>query len=159
MWVGSLVRLLEPLGIDGMRITSTYELGPDEVSHHPAPGRNYMETLAGAGAWNATPTDLVTILEAVNPVTGGVKILTPPSMAALRSRIPTGVEPSGYGLGVMNLGGGAWGHTGTIENTHAMALVQPDGITWAVTVAGNSPSDSGALRGIVQAALRAAFPT
>ena len=30
--------LLEPLGIEGMRMTSTYELGPDEVSHHPRPG-------------------------------------------------------------------------------------------------------------------------
>jgi D-alanyl-D-alanine carboxypeptidase len=144
--------LLAPLGIDGMRITSTYEVGPDEVSHHPALGRNYMETLAGAGAWNATPFDLVTILDAVDPKTVGIKALTPESMAILRHRVPTGGEPSGYGLGVINYGGGAWGHTGTIENTRAMVLVQPNGVTWAVTVSGNSPGDSDSLRGIVQSA-------
>lgn len=150
--------VLEPLGIDGMRITSTYELGPDEVSHHPVPGRNYMETLAGAGAWNATPAELVTILDAIDPKTVGIKALTPESMQILRHRIPTGGEPSGYGLGVINYGGGSWGHTGTIENTRAMALVQADGVTWAVTVSGNSPGDSDALRGIVQGSLAAAFP-
>jgi D-alanyl-D-alanine carboxypeptidase len=150
--------LLEPLGIDGMRITSTYEIGPDEVSHHPRAGRNYMETLAGAGAWNATPSDLVTILNAVDPKTPGLKALTPESMAMLRYRVPVAGRPTGYGLGVINYGGDAWGHTGTIENTHAMALVQPDGVTWAVTVAGNTPSESEALRGVVQSALAAAFP-
>lgn len=150
--------LLEPLGIDGMRITSTYEIGPDEVSHHPRAGRNYMETLAGAGAWNATPSDLVTILNAVDPKTPGLKALTPDSMAMLRYRVPVAGPPSGYGLGIINYGGDAWGHTGTIENTHAMVLVQPDGVTWAVTVSGNTPSESEALRGVVQGALAAAFP-
>lgn len=150
--------LLEPLGIEGMRVTSTYEIGPDEVSHHPRAGRNYMETLAGAGAWNATPSDLVTILNAVDPKTSGLKALTPESMAMLRYRVPTAGPPSGYGLGIINYGGDAWGHTGTIENTHAMVLVQPDGVTWAVTVSGNTPSESEALRGLVQGALAAAFP-
>jgi D-alanyl-D-alanine carboxypeptidase len=150
--------LLEPLGIDGMRMTSTYEIGPDEVSHHPRAGRNYMETLAGAGAWNATPSDLVTILNAVDPKTPGLKALTPESMAMLRYRVPVVGPPSGYGLGIINYGGDAWGHTGTIENTHAMVLVQPDGVTWAVTVSGNTPSESEALRGVVQGALAAAFP-
>lgn len=150
--------LLEPLGIDGMRITSTYEIGPDEVSHHPRAGRNYMETLAGAGAWNATPSDLVTILNAVDPKTPGLKVLTPDSMAMLRYRVPVAGPPSGYGLGIINYGGDAWGHTGTIENTHAMVLVQPDRVTWAVTVSGNTPSESEALRGGVQGALAAAFP-
>ena len=134
------------------------EIGPDEVSHHPRAGRNYMETLAGAGAWNATPSDLVTILNAVDPKTPGLKALTPESMAMLRYRVPVAGPPAGYGLGIINYGGDAWGHTGTIENTHAMVLVQPDGVTWAVTVSGNTPSESEALRGVVQGALAAAFP-
>jgi D-alanyl-D-alanine carboxypeptidase len=150
--------VLEPLGIDGMRITSTYEIGPDEVSHHPVPGRNYMETLAGAGAWNATPSDIVRLLDAIDPKTDGLKALTPQSMAIMRYRVPVDAPPSGYGLGIVNYGGDAWGHTGTIENAHSMALVQPDGVTWAVTVSGNSPSESEALRGIVRSALAAAFP-
>jgi D-alanyl-D-alanine carboxypeptidase len=150
--------LFEPLGIEGMRMTSTYELGPDEVSHFPRPGRLYMEALGGAGAWNATPADLVAIANSIDPKTPGWKALSPEMMTAMRSRLPTGGEPSGYGLGLINYGGGTFGHTGTIENTHAMVLVQPDGVTWAVTVSGNSPSESESLRGIVQGALRATFP-
>ena len=150
--------LLVPLGLDGMRMTSTYEIGPDEVSHHSRPGRFFMEALGGAGAWNATPSDLVAIVNAIDPKTPGWKALSPPMMTAMRSRVPTGAEPSGYGLGLINYGGGAFGHTGTIENTHAMVLVQPDGVTWAVTVAGNTPSESESLRGVVQSSLAAAFP-
>src|SRR5690606_28181899 len=77
-------RLLEPLGIDGMRFTSTYELGPDEVAHHPSPNRNFMETLGAAGAWNATPTDLVRILNAIDPNTPGWKAVSLESMAAMQ---------------------------------------------------------------------------
>ena len=150
--------LLDPLGLDGMRMTSTYEVGPDEVSHHPRPGRFFMEALGGAGAWNATPSDLVTIINSIDPKTPGWKALSPQMMTAMRYRVPTGAEPSGYGLGLINYGGGTFGHTGTIENTHAMVLVQPDGVTWAVTVSGNTPGESESLRGVVQSSLAAAFP-
>jgi D-alanyl-D-alanine carboxypeptidase len=150
-------RLLTPLGISGMRMAGTYELGPDEVSHHPTPGRNFMEALGAAGAWNATPTDLVRILDSIDPDTAGWKALSPDGMAAMRHRVPTGLPPSGYGLGIINYDGDAWGHTGTIQNTHAMLLRQPDGVTWAVTVSGEYPSDSNQLRGIMRSALASAF--
>ena len=150
-------RLLTPLGVSGMRMTSTYELGPDEVSHSPTPNRNFMETLAAAGAWNATPTDLVTIVNSVDPTTPGWKALTEESMRALRYRVPNALPPAGYGLGVINYPGDAWGHTGTIQNSHSMVLVQPDGVTWAITVSGNTPSESGNLRGVVRSALTTAF--
>jgi hypothetical protein len=39
-----------------------------------------------------------------------------------------------------------------------MVLVQPDGVTWAVTVAGETPSNTPSLRNIVRAALAAGFP-
>jgi Beta-lactamase class C and other penicillin binding proteins len=150
-------RLLTPLGISGMRMTSTYDLGPDEVSHHPTPNRNFMETLGAAGAWNATPADLVTIANSIDPTTPGWKALSEASMRAMRSRLPTGLPPSGYGLGVINYPGDAWGHTGTIQNAHSMLLVQPDGVTWAITVSGTYPSESGNLRGIFRSALTSAF--
>lgn len=150
-------RLLTPLGIAGMRMTSTYELGPDEVSHHPTPGRNFMETLGAAGAWNATPTDVVTILNSVDPTTPGWKALSEASMRAMRSRVPVEGEPSGYGLGIINYGGGAWGHTGTIQNANSMVLVQPDGVTWAITVSGEYIGDSDDLRSVFRSALAAAF--
>ncbi len=151
-------QLLTPLGIEGMRLTSTYELGPDEVSHDPSPNRNFMEALGAAGAWNATPGNLITILNSVDPGTSGWKALSPDTMAAMRFRVPTGLPPAGYGLGVINYDGDAWGHTGTLQNTHAMVLVQPDGLTWALTVSGDYPSNTGQLRSIVRQALADAFP-
>ena len=151
-------RLLTPLGIGGMRMSSTYDLGPDEVSHHPTPNRNFMETLGAAGAWNATPTDLVTILNSIDHSTPGWKSLSPELAEAMRYRVPNGQPPAGYGLGLINYTEG-FGHTGTIQNTHAMVLVQPDGVTWAVTVSGEYPSDTPQLRNIVRNALVAGFAT
>lgn len=150
-------RLLTPLGISGMRMPTTYDLGPDEVSHHPSPGRNFMETLGAAGSWNATPAHLVTILNAIDPTTPGWKALSEESMRAMRHRVPDALPPAGYGLGLINYSGDAWGHTGTIENAHSMVLVQPDGVTWAITVSGGYPSESGYLRSIFRSALNTAF--
>jgi D-alanyl-D-alanine carboxypeptidase len=151
--------LLTPLGLTGMRLTSTYELGPDEVSHHPSPHRNFMETLGAAGAWNATPTDLVTIVNSIDATTPGWKALSDDTIDQLRYRAPAGAPPTGYGLGVINYAGDSYGHTGTIQNAHSMVLVQPDGLTWAITVSGEYPSDTGRLRSIMAAALSAGFPT
>ena len=150
-------RLLQPLGIEGMRLTSTYELGPDEVSHFPTPNRNFMEVLGAAGSWNATPADLVTILNSIDHATPGWKAVSADTARSMRFRVDTGGLPGGYGLGIINYENDTFGHTGTIQNTHAMVLHQPDGITWAVTVAGNSPSESGNLRSIVRSALAEAF--
>jgi D-alanyl-D-alanine carboxypeptidase len=150
--------LLEPLGIAGMRMTSTYELGPDEVSHFPTPNRNFMEVLGAAGAWNATPSDLVTILDSLDHTTPGWKAVSAPTARSMRFRVDTGQPPGGYGLGLINYENDSWGHTGTIQNTHAMVLHQPDGMTWAITVAGGVPSNTGSLRSIVHAALADAFP-
>jgi D-alanyl-D-alanine carboxypeptidase len=150
--------LLEPLGIAGMRMTSTYELGPDEVSHFPTPNRNFMEVLGAAGAWNATPSDLVTILDSLDHTTPGWKAVSAPTARSMRFRVDTGQPPGGYGLGLINYENDSWGHTGTIQNTHAMVLHQPDGMTWAITVAGGVPSNTGSLRSIVHAALAEAFP-
>ena len=68
-------------------MTGTFELGPDEVSHHPAAGRNYMEVLGRRGAWNATPADLVRIIDSIDPATPGWKALSPDT---LRRRCGTG---------------------------------------------------------------------
>lgn len=150
-------RLLRPLEIGGMRMTSTYELGPDEVSHFPSAGRNFMETLGAAGSWNATPTDLVTILNSIDHSTPGWKAISAESARAMRFRIDTGRPPDEYGLGLINYDADSYGHTGTIQNTHSMVLHQPDGITWAITVAGTYPSNTGGLRTIMRSAMTEAF--
>jgi CubicO group peptidase (beta-lactamase class C family) len=151
-------QLLEPLGLTDMRLASTYELGPDEVSHHPLPGRTYMESLGAAGAWNATPAALVAIINSVDPATPGWKALSSEWTRAIRYRILTPQPPAGYGLGIINYSGGAWGHTGTIEHAHSMVLVQPDGVTWAISVSGDNPSETELLRSIVRSALATGFP-
>jgi D-alanyl-D-alanine carboxypeptidase len=61
----------------------------------------------------------------------------------------------GYGLGLISYGGGRFGHTGTIESTHAMLLNRGDGVSWAITVAGPFPSESTALEGIMNRAFAA----
>jgi D-alanyl-D-alanine carboxypeptidase len=149
-------RLFTPLGIDGMRMTSTYELGPDEVSHHPTPGRNFMETLGAAGSWNATPADLVTLLNSIDPTTPGWKAVSADTARSMRYRVPVATPPGGYGLGLINYENG-FGHTGTIQNTHAMVLVQDDGVTWALTVSGDYPTDTPQLRSIISGAFASAF--
>lgn len=151
-------RLLAPLGFTDMRMTSTFDVGPDEVSHSPRAGRNYMEVLGGAGGWNATPTQVATIVNSIDPTTPGWKSLTPESMALMRDPTPTTDPTSTYGLGLFNYPGDAWGHTGTIERAHSMVLVQPDGVTWALTVSGETPSSTGQLRNIMRTALATAFP-
>ena len=64
-------RLLAPLGIEGMRLATTYDADPAQVVHPSAPFRNYMEVLGGAGSWVATPADVVTILASLDVANPG----------------------------------------------------------------------------------------
>lgn len=144
--------LLTPLGISGMRLAPTVDPGPGETQHVTTPGRNYMETLGAAGAWLASPTDLVTIMDSLDPTTPGFKPLK--GETVLQMVIPFGGQlgQRGYGYGMISYGGGRYGHTGTIESTHAMLLNRGDGVTWAVTVAGQTPDESTRLEQIVNSA-------
>ena len=149
-------RLLTPLGISGMRLAPTYDPGPGEVEHRTVPGRNYMEVLGAAGAWVATPRDLVTIIESLDPDTPGWKPLDPATVATMKTAVNDPSTPDrGYGMGLILYGGGTSGHTGTIESTHAMVFDRADDVTWAVTVSGENPSDTVRLAGIVDRALAA----
>ena len=149
-------RLLTPLGISGMRLAPTYDPGPGEVVHRSVPGRNYMEVLGAAGAWVASPTDIVTIFDSLDLDTSGWKPLEADTVAAMKTAVNDPLSPDrGYGMGVILYGGGAAGHTGTIESTHAMVLDRADNVTWAVTVSGENPSDTVRLAGMVDRALAA----
>lgn len=148
--------VLTPLGLSGLRLANTFDPGPQEVLHATSEGRNYMETLGAAGSWIATPSDLVTILDSLDHSTPGFKPLEPETVLLMKT--PTGAEygQPGYGLGVVSYGGGRFGHTGTIENTHAMVLNRGDGVTWAVTVAGPYPDNTPRLELIINRAFEAA---
>jgi D-alanyl-D-alanine carboxypeptidase len=147
-------RLLTPLGISGMRLAPTHDPGPGEVVHRSVPGRNYMEVLGAAGAWVASPRDLVTIFDSLDLTTPGWKPLDAATVAAMKTAVNDPLAPDrGYGMGVILYGGGASGHTGTIESTHAMVLDRADNVTWAVTVSGENPSSTVRLAGMVDRAL------
>jgi D-alanyl-D-alanine carboxypeptidase len=147
-------RLLTPLGISGMRLAPTHDPGPGEAVHRSVPGRNYMEVLGAAGAWTASPGDLVRIFDSLDPTTPGWKPLDVATVAAMKTAVNDPLAPDrGYGMGIILYGGGASGHTGTIESTHAMVLDRADNVTWAVTVSGENPSDTVRLAGMVDQAL------
>jgi len=147
--------LLTPLGISGMRLAPTVDPGPDEAQHVTTPGRNYMETLGAAGAWIATPTELVTIMDALDASTPGFKPLSPETVLQMIVPVGGALGQRGYGYGLISYGGNRFGHTGTIESTHAMLLNRGDGVIWALTVAGQSPAESTDLERIVNAAFAA----
>lgn len=175
--------VLAPLGIDGMRYAATFDSGEDRpVEHRSDPGRNYMEVLGAAGAWIASPTELAWIINSLDPETQGWKPLeqslldemqaitfdpppppgtelpadtTPVVTDATGSIVPPPPRTSGYGMGLMIFGPESFGHTGTVESTHAMIARQPDGLTWAVTVSGDFPSSTRDLAVIVGTALAA----
>jgi D-alanyl-D-alanine carboxypeptidase len=149
-------RLLTPLGISGMRLAPTHDPGPGEVVHRSVPGRNYMEVLGAAGAWVASPADLVAIFDSLDPATPGWKPLDADTVAEMKTAVNDPLAPDrGYGMGVILYGGGAAGHTGTVESTHSMVLDRADNVTWAVTVSGENPSETVRLAGIVDRALAA----
>jgi D-alanyl-D-alanine carboxypeptidase len=146
--------LLTPLGISGMRLAPTHDPGPDEVDHRSVIGRNYMEVLGGAGAWVATPADLVTIIDSLDLTKPGWKPLEESTLVAMQTSVNDPLIPDrGYGFGLILYGGGAYGHTGTVESTHSMVLDRGDGVSWALTVSGEYPSDTSQLAGIVDDAL------
>ena len=68
--------------------------------------------------------------------------------------VPPPPPTRGYGMGLMIFGPDSFGHTGTLESTHAMTVRRADGHTWAITVSGDHPSSSRDLAGIMDDALR-----
>lgn len=180
-WQIAQQQVLDPLGITAMRTAGTFDVRRGDVEHASTAGRNYMETLGGAGAWIAAPADIATVLNSIDSATPGTKSLTPETiglMATITVTPPvpadpddpdaaptTTVEPApptdGYGMGLMiferPVGGdvatATFGHTGTLESTHSMFVRRPDGFTWALTVSGEYPSSTRELATIMDNAL------
>lgn len=171
--------LLDPLGIGGMRLAGTFDVGDGDVEHVSDEGRNYMEVLDGAGSWIASPTDIARITDSLDLTTPGWKPLGPaahaemmtitvdppvppepvPTEPGTATSVPTTTvvpEPPtrGYGMGLMIFGDDSFGHTGTLESTSAMTVRQPDGLTWAITVSGDFPGSGRNLAPIVADAFR-----
>ncbi len=147
-------RVLHPLGIEDMRMAGTYDVQPGDVAHPTTPGRTFMEALAGAGAWIGTATDLVRIIDGLDRSRPGWHPLSAGTVSEMQAPQPGVVYHDGqwYGLGLRVWADGTWGHTGTVENARSMVIRRPDGITWAVMVSGNTPSNTDRIRKYVDRA-------
>ena len=140
-------RLLGPLGITGMRLAGTFDVAESEVDPpvriraqlHGGPRRRRV-------VGGAPSADIVTILDSLDRTKPGWHPLSSATVELMRQPAPPPVDlpdpDQWYGLGLIVYADGAWGHTGTIENTHAMVLRRPDGVTWSVLVSGETPWES-----------------
>ncbi|MEP7201916.1 MAG: serine hydrolase domain-containing protein [Ilumatobacteraceae bacterium] len=151
-------RVLQPIGINA-HLAPTFDTKSGDALHASAPGRNYMETLGPAGGWVATPLDVAKLAASLREDS---PLLDPSSVDAMRVRVAVPVEippPANgwsYGMGLMLFGDGSWGHTGTIESTHAVVVNRPDGLTVAILVSGKEPRNTDDLLPVIELAVASA---
>ena len=130
--------------------------------HESGAQRTYMQSLGGAGAWVATPSDMVRILDSLDPAAPGWHPLSAELSALMRTALDVEYPEPGerrYGLGIVVWPDGSWGHTGTVENTHTMLARRTDGVTWCILVSGDVPDSTESLREVFDRALGGAAIT
>ena len=150
--------VLAPLGLDSFRLVGTYEFGPSDALHAVSGGRTYMEQLGAAGAWVATAIDVAKMVDSINADSPTLHILNADLMKLMKvPATPKPVTPIwDYGLGLRLFVSGEWGHSGSIENVHSMAVHRPDGLVVAVLVNGSKPKETDDLIGAINDAVLAA---
>jgi len=136
--------VLSPLDLQSFRIVGTYEFGPSDALQAVSGGRTYMEQLGAAGAWVASASDVAKLLDSIDWRSPSRHVISNESMKLmLEPATPQGVTPLwNYGLGLRLFTNGDWGHSGSIENVHAMVLHRPDGIVVCVLVNGAKPKET-----------------
>ena len=150
--------VLTPLGLDSFRLVGTYEFGPNDALHAVSGNRTYMEQLGPAGAWVATAADVAKLLDSLDPQSPSVHVISSESMDLIKlPATPKNVTPLwDYGLGLRLFVSGEWGHSGSIENVHAMVVHRPDGLVVSVLVNGTKPKETDDLIGAINDAVLAA---
>jgi CubicO group peptidase (beta-lactamase class C family) len=150
--------VLAPLGLQSFRLVGTYDFGPTDALHAVSGGRTYMEQLGAAGGWVATATDVAKLLDSLDPQSPSLHIISEKYMELMK--LPATPVPVGplwdYGLGLRLFVSGEWGHSGSIENVHSMAVHRPDGLTVSVLVNGTKPKHTDDLIDAINAAVLAA---
>jgi len=122
--------LLDPLGLTGIRLTTTGQL-PSDVEYRLDVSR--LSRLGGAGSLIASTDDVGAVLAAVTA--DDLRVLRWP-----------GVMVDQHG----------WGHTGTVDGARSCAWVLEEGRTVVTaTVAGSSPSTGGGVCDLVVPAVAA----
>ena len=142
------------------RLAPTVDTTKGDAVHATSPGRNYMETLGPAGGWITTPLDIAKLAASLRDPNS--PLLDQADVDAMRVpvvvpvEVPAPVNGWTYGLGLILFGDGSWGHTGTIESTHAIVINRPDGLTVSVLVSGKVPSNTDHLQQVIDLAVAAA---
>lgn len=150
--------VLSPLGLQSFRMVGTYEFGPTDALHAVSGGRTYMEQLGAAGAWVATASDVAKLLDSLNPDSPTQHLVSRELMDLMKvPATPVPADPLwDYGLGLRLFTSGEWGHSGSVENVHAMVVHRPDGLVVSVLVNGTKPKETDDLIGAINDAVLAA---
>jgi D-alanyl-D-alanine carboxypeptidase len=150
--------VLNPLGLASFRLVGTYEFGQSDALHAVSGSRTYMEQLGAAGAWVATASDVAKLLDSLNPDSPATHLISNDLMNLSQvAATPTRADPLwDYGLGLRLFISGEWGHSGSIENVHAMVVHRPDGLVISVLVNGTKPKETDDLIGAINDAVLAA---
>ena len=154
-------RVLDPRHVHDVEQGHSEALLPGEVAHaNGAPGAPgvgwFMESLLGAGGLVGTPTDLVRVVDGLDPGRPGEHLLDP--LTYLQMLTP---GPGGWGLGVRLFGGSTFGHTGSLASARGMVVHQADGVTWAITTNGSFGDHGSVLYSVMSRAIATigAWPT
>ena len=121
-----------------------------------------MEALGPAGGWVASAVDVAKLLSSLRDESSDLRLLDPSTVKAMRIRVAVPVEDPppangwSYGMGLMLFADGSWGHTGTIESTHAVVANRPDGLTVAIFISGKEPSNTDELLPVIELAVASA---
>lgn len=141
-------QILHPNGIFDMHIANNYyhERYPNEVKYYepegeePIPsydgsdslrprcyGGNNIKLLMGAGAWVASPVELLKLISLIDGKDGVSDILTPESISIMQDASPTTL-PMGWAKCLPN---GSKIRSGTLSGTGALIKYTSDGFCWA----------------------------
>jgi uncharacterized protein (TIGR03437 family) len=137
-------RLGEVEYYDALRLPAVY---PGIGAEVPAPdGGYYFEIIQGAGAWIASPIDLVRFADGVDGRKGPA-LLRPETIRQMTARPPFTATGDYYGLGwVLEQNGPSldWSHNGAIEGTFALLYRSElaGGVSFALTFNGLPQSDT-----------------
>lgn len=150
--------VLNPLGLESFRMVGTYEFGSSDALHAVSGGRTYMEQLGAAGAWVATASDVAKLLDSLDSDSPARHLVSSDLMNLAKvAATPSRADPLwDYGLGLRLFISGEWGHSGSVENVHAMVVHRPDGLVIAVLVNGTKPKETDDLIGAINDAVLAA---
>jgi len=142
-------KVLKPAGVFDMHLAHNFyeEKFPNEVRYYEPSnepkveafdgsgnmvqrcyGGNNIEGLLGAGAWVASPSELLLFVASIDGRDGIPDILSPRSISLMTTSTPQNL-PIGW---AKTTSSGDWSRTGTLSGSSAMLKYQRDEISWVL---------------------------